>query len=44
MIYPETMHAFHREGSNYHAEAAKDSWSSDHRWLATYPKLPVSKG
>lgn len=43
-IYPEAKHAFHREGPNYHAEAAKDSWSRTVGWLAKYLKSAVPKG
>ena len=37
-IYPEAKHAFHREGPNYHAEAAKDAWKRSLSWLARYLK------
>ncbi len=43
-IYPEAKHAFHREGPNYHAEAAKDSWNRSVGWLAKYLKSSVPKG
>jgi carboxymethylenebutenolidase len=39
-IYPEAKHAFHREGPNYHAEAAKDSWQRTVDWLGKYLKNP----
>jgi carboxymethylenebutenolidase len=42
-IYPEAKHAFHREGPNYHAEAAKDAWKRSVEWLAKYLK-PQPKG
>jgi carboxymethylenebutenolidase len=37
-IYPGAKHAFHREGPNYHAEAAKDSWKRAMNWFAKYLK------
>jgi carboxymethylenebutenolidase len=37
-IYPDAKHAFHREGPNYHAEAAKDAWKRSVSWLAKYLK------
>ena len=37
-IYPDAKHAFHREGPNYHAEAAKDAWKRSVDWLAKYLK------
>lgn len=37
-IYPEAKHGFHREGPNYHAEAAKDSWKRVLNWFAKYLK------
>ena len=37
-IYPEAKHAFHREGPNYHPEAAKDSWKRTLDWFAKYLK------
>jgi carboxymethylenebutenolidase len=37
-IYPDAKHAFHREGPNYHAEAAKDAWKRSLDWLAKYLK------
>ncbi|MBS3906320.1 MAG: dienelactone hydrolase family protein [Syntrophaceae bacterium] len=39
-IYPDAKHAFHREGPNYHAEAAKDSWKRALNWFAKYLKTP----
>lgn len=38
-IYPDAKHAFHREGPNYHAEAAKDAWKRSLNWLAKYLKV-----
>lgn len=35
-IYPDAKHAFHREGPNYHAEAAKDAWKRAINWFAKY--------
>jgi carboxymethylenebutenolidase len=43
-IYPEAKHAFHREGPNYHAEAAKDAWERSINWLAKYLKPQIPKG
>jgi carboxymethylenebutenolidase len=43
-IYPGAKHAFHREGPNYHAEAAKDAWNRTVGWLAKYLTSSVSKG
>jgi len=43
-IYPEAKHAFHREGPNYHAEAAKDAWKRSVNWLAKYLKPQTPKG
>lgn len=43
-IYPEAKHAFHREGPNYHAEAARDSWQRTVDWLGKYLKTPGQKG
>jgi len=43
-IYPEAKHAFHREGPNYHAEAARDAWQRTIDWLAKYLKTPLPKG
>lgn len=43
-IYPEAKHAFHREGPNYHPEAAKDAWRRTIGWLAKYLKGPLPKG
>ena len=43
-IYPEAKHAFHREGPNYHAEAARDAWQRTLAWLARYLKTPLPKG
>jgi carboxymethylenebutenolidase len=43
-IYPEAKHAFHREGPNYHAEAARDAWQRSVDWLAKYLKTPLPKG
>ncbi len=43
-IYPEAKHAFHREGPNYHAEAAKDAWKRSVNWLAKYLKPQPPKG
>ncbi len=37
-VYPEAKHAFHRQGPNYHAEAAKDAWKRSIDWLAKYLK------
>jgi carboxymethylenebutenolidase len=37
-IYLDAKHAFHREGPNYHAEAAKDSWKRTLDWFAKYLK------
>ena len=37
-IYPGAQHAFHREGPNYHAEAAKDGWQRAVKWFAKYLK------
>lgn len=37
-IYPEAKHAFHREGPNYHAEAARDAWQRTVQWLNRYLK------
>ncbi len=37
-IYPEAKHAFHREGPNYHAEAAGDAWKRAVGWLGKYLK------
>jgi carboxymethylenebutenolidase len=35
-IYPDAKHAFHREGPNYHAEAATDGWKRTVGWLSKY--------
>jgi carboxymethylenebutenolidase len=43
-IYPEAKHAFHKEGPNYHAEAAKDAWKRSVDWLVKYLKPPTPKG
>jgi carboxymethylenebutenolidase len=43
-IYPDAKHAFHREGPNYHAEAAKDAWKRSVNWLAKYLKPQPPKG
>lgn len=43
-IYPEAKHAFHREGPNYHAEAAKDAWKRSVAWLDKYLKPYIPKG
>lgn len=43
-IYPNAKHAFHREGPNYHAEAAKDAWKRSVDWLAKYLKPQTPKG
>lgn len=43
-VYPEAKHAFHREGPNYHAEAAKDAWERSINWLAKYLKPQIPKG
>jgi len=43
-IYPEAKHAFHSEGPNYHAEAARDAWQRTVDWLAKYLKTPLPKG
>lgn len=37
-IYPGAKHAFHREGPNYHEEAAKDAWKRTLDWFAKYLK------
>ena len=37
-IYPGAKHAFHREGPNYHAEAARDAWQRTIQWLTKYLK------
>jgi len=37
-IYPDAKHSFHREGPNYHAMAAKDSWKRVLNWFAKYLK------
>ncbi len=37
-IYPDAKHAFHKEGPNYHAEAAKDSWTRAINWFAKHLK------
>ncbi len=37
-VYPGAKHAFHREGPNYHEEAAKDSWRRTLDWFARYLK------
>lgn len=37
-VYPGAKHAFHREGPNYHEEAAKDSWRRTLDWFAGYLK------
>jgi len=37
-IYPDAKHAFHGEGPNYNAEAAKDAWKRSVNWLAKYLK------
>ncbi len=37
-IYPGAKHAFHREGPNYHAEAARDAWGRTIFWFAKYLK------
>jgi carboxymethylenebutenolidase len=43
-IYPEAKHAFHREGPNYHAEAARDAWKRSVAWLDKYLKPYIPKG
>ena len=43
-IYPDAKHAFHREGPNYHAEAAKDAWRRSVDWLEKYLKPYIPKG
>ena len=43
-IYPEAKHAFHKEGPNYHAEAARDAWQRTIDWLGKYLKTPARKG
>jgi len=43
-IYPGAKHAFHKEGPNYHAQAAKDAWQRSLAWLAKYLKQPLPKG
>jgi carboxymethylenebutenolidase len=43
-IYPEAKHAFHSEGPNYHAEAARDAWQRTIDWLAKCLKTPLPKG
>ena len=43
-IYPDAKHAFHKEGPNYHPEAAKDSWKRAMSWFAKYLKAPIPKG
>ncbi len=43
-IYPGAKHAFHREGPNYHAEAARDAWERSLNWLAKYLKPGAPKG
>jgi len=43
-IYPEAKHAFHREGPNYHGEAAKDAWARSINWLAKHLKPQTPKG
>ncbi len=43
-IYPDALHAFHREGPNHHAAAAKDGWQRSLDWLAKYLKSQVPKG
>jgi carboxymethylenebutenolidase len=42
-VYPGAKHAFHKEGPNYHAEAAKDAWKRSVNWLAKYLKSQVPK-
>jgi carboxymethylenebutenolidase len=37
-IYPEAKHAFHKEGANYHAQAAADAWQRTAGWLTRYLK------
>lgn len=37
-VYPGAKHAFHREGPNYHEEAAKDSWRRTLDWFSKYLK------
>jgi carboxymethylenebutenolidase len=43
-IYPGAKHAFHREGPNYQAEAAKDSWQRSVAWLDRHLKSRLPKG
>ncbi|MDI6726160.1 MAG: dienelactone hydrolase family protein [Smithellaceae bacterium] len=40
-IYPGAKHAFHREGPNYQAEAARDSWKRTLEWFARYLPAPI---
>jgi len=37
-IYPEAKHAFHKEGPNYNADAAKDGWERALNWFDKYLK------
>lgn len=38
-IYPEAKHAFHKEGPNYNAAAAKDGWERALSWFAKYLRM-----
>lgn len=43
-IFPGAKHAFHREGPNYQAEAAGDSWKRTLDWFSKYLKAAIPQG